>query len=76
MSIKYCIIQARKDSNGNQDEEGANPFYSIFTEDGHRLSNYVTLFKSQYSTSKYVYDDIEEHIEDLIEDAINNRFKY
>lgn len=69
-------IDRLKDSDGNQDEEGSNPFYSIFTEDGHRLSNYVTLFKSQYSLSKYVYEDINDHIEDLIEYAIDNRIKY
>lgn len=65
-----------KDSSGDYDEEGANPFYSVFTDDGHRLSNYVTLFKSKYTTSTYVYDDIEENIDDLIEDAIDNRWNY
>ena len=69
-------IDRLKDSDGNQDEEGSNPFCCIFTKYGHRLSNYVTLFKSQYSSSKYVYDDIKDHIEDLIEEALDNRFKY
>lgn len=69
-------INRLKDSNGEYDEEGANPFYSVFTNDGHRLSNYVTLFKSKYTTSTYVYDEIEENIEDLIEDAIDNRWNY
>lgn len=31
---------------------------------------FCTCFDSIYSTSKYVYEDIEENIEDLIEDAI------
>lgn len=69
-------INRLKDSKGNYDEEGANPFYSVFTDEGHRLSNYVTLFKSQYSSSTNVYNDIEEHIDDLIENAIDNRFDY
>ena len=69
-------INRLKDSSGDYDEEGANPFYSVFTDDGHRLSNYVTLFKSKYTTSTYVYDDIEENIDDLIEDAIDNRWNY
>ena len=69
-------INRLKDSGGEYDEEGANPFYSVFTDDGHRLSNYVTLFKSKYSTSTYVYDDIEEKIDDLVENAIDNRWDY
>ena len=40
-------INRLKDSSGDYGEEGANPFYSVFTDDGHRLSNYVTLFKSE-----------------------------
>lgn len=69
-------INRLKDSRGDYYEEGANPFYSVFTDDGHRLSNYVTLFKSKYTTSTDVYDDIEENIDDLIEDAIDNRWNY
>ena len=69
-------INRLKDKNGDQDEEGANPFYNVITSDGHRLSGYVTLFTSTYSSSKYVYEDIEEHIEDLIEDAIDHRWDY
>ena len=69
-------INLLKDSNGEQDKEGANPFYKVITPSGHRLSNYVKLFKSIYSLSSYVYNDIEEHIEGLIEDAINNRWRY
>lgn len=69
-------INRLKDSNGDYDEEGANPFYSVFTGDGHRLSNYVTLFKSKYSTSTDVYSDIEENIESLIEEAIGHRWDY
>lgn len=75
-SIVGIRINRLKDSSGDYDEEGANPFYSVFTDDGHRLSNYVTLFKSKYTTSTYVYDDIEENIDDLIEDAIDNRWNY
>lgn len=65
-----------KDHDGNQTNKGANPFYSLFTEDGERLSNYVTCFDSIYSTSKYVYEDIEEKIEDLIEEAIKKSGTY
>ena len=63
-------IDRLEDQNGNQTNEGSDPFYQIYTDNGSRLSNYVTVFKSLYSTSKYVYDDIKDNIEQLIEDAI------
>lgn len=69
-------INKLKNSAGNQDSEGGNPFYSIYTSSGHRLSNYVRLFSSNYQTSAYVYDDIKDNIENLIEEAINNRYSY
>ena len=59
--------------NGNPTDKGANPFYSVYTNDGERLSKYVTCFDSDYHTSKYVYDDISSNIEDLIEDALSNK---
>ena len=45
----------------------------VYTNDGERLSKYVTCFDSNYQTSKYVYDDISDNIEDLIEDALSNK---
>lgn len=69
-------IEKLKDKEGHQDHAGANPFYTIFTRDGHRLSDHVTLFDSDFSTSSYVYDDIKNHLEELIEDAISKRNTY
>lgn len=69
-------IDRLKDQNGDQTTEGNNPFYQLYTNNGSRLSNYVTVFKSKYSTSSYVYDDIKENIEDLIEEAIKNAGSY
>ena len=69
-------IDRLKNNYGYQDNEGGNPFYNVITPSGHRLSNYVTLFKSIYSSSEYVYNDIKNHIEYLIEDAIDNRWNY
>lgn len=69
-------IDRLKDQNGDQTSEGSNPFYQLYTDNGSRLSNYVTVFKSKYSSSSYVYDDIKEHIEDLIEDAIKKAGTY
>lgn len=70
--IVGIYIDRLEDSNGKQTTKGSNPFFNIFTDDRHRLSNYVTAFDSQYKSSKYVYDDIEENISDLIEEAIEN----
>lgn len=52
-------IDRLEDQNGEQTTEGSNPFYQIYTDSGSRLSNYVTVFKSKYRSSKYVYDDIK-----------------
>ncbi len=69
-------IDRLKDQNGEQTTEGSNPFYQLYTDNGSRLSNYVTVFKSKYSSSSYVYDDIKENIEELIENAIKNAGSY
>lgn len=71
--IVGIYIHNLKDQDGNQTEKGSNPFYSVFTHGGERLSKYITCFDSQYSSSKYVYDDISNNLENLIEDAINNK---
>ena len=66
--IVGIYIHGLKDSVGNQTTKGSNPFY--IGEENKRLSNYVTCFDSSYKSSTYVYDDIKENIEQLIEDAI------
>lgn len=63
-------IDRLKDQNGNPTLEGADPFCQMYTKDGSRLSNYVTIFKSIFRSSEYVYNDIKNNIEDLIESAI------
>ena len=74
--IVGIYVHGLKDKDGNQTTKGANPFFNILTNDGHRLSNYVTAYDTNYVTSKCVHNDIEEHISDLIEDAIANAGKY
>lgn len=69
-------IHKLKDAFGVQTNAGANPFYSLYTNSGHRLSDYIELFDSKYFSSSYVYDDIEDNIESLIENAIANAGKY
>ena len=71
--IVGIYIHKLKDEGGKQTDKGANPFYSVYTNDGERLSKYVICFDSNYQTSKYVYDDISDNIEDLIEDALSNK---
>ena len=74
--IVGIYINKLRDKEGNQAEKGSNPFYSLLTDAGERLSKYVECFESQYQTSKNVYDDISEHIEDLIENAIEKSGTY
>jgi len=70
--IVGIYIHGLKDSSGDQTTKGSNPFYQFYIgEESKRLSNYVTCFDSTYKSSTYVYDDINENIEQLIEDAIN-----
>lgn len=71
--IVGIYIHGLEDAEGNQTDKGANPFYSLYTNDGERLSKYVTCFESTYKTSKNVYNDISNNIEELIEDAISNK---
>ena len=71
--IVGIYVHNMKDQDEKQAKKGANPFYSIYTNGGERLSKYVNCFDSDYSTSQNVYNDIENNIEDLIEDAINNK---
>lgn len=66
-------IHNLKDRYGNKTYKGSNPFYNVYTNDGERLSKYIKCFDSVYSTSKYVYDDISNNIEDLIEYALSNK---
>ncbi len=69
--IVGIYIHKLKDEDGNQTNKGLNPFYSVYTNGNERLSKYVTCFDSSYVSSQYVYGDILEKIEDLIEDAIS-----
>lgn len=74
--IVGIYINKLKDKYGNQTYKGDNPFDSITTSSGEPLSKYVECFESSYSTSTYVYSDISEHLEKLIENAIENAGKY
>lgn len=58
-------IHKLEDVNGKQSVKGRNP-----------LSNVMPIFDSNYSTSKYVYDDIKNNIANLVDKAITIRSKY
>lgn len=75
--IVGIYIHNLEDSDGKQATKGSNPFYNILIgKDKERLSKYVTCYDPPYKTSKYVYNDISENIEQLIEDAIANKDNY
>lgn len=74
--IVGVYIHGLKDIDGKQSSKGANPFYQIYTEDGKRLSNFVTDYDPPYSLSKNVYNDIAENLEQIIEDAISAKGTY
>ncbi|HEK9643447.1 TPA: hypothetical protein SU590_002038, partial [Streptococcus equi subsp. equi] len=61
-----------ENSLGEQDDKGNNPF-DYLTLEGEKLSKYVKCFDSNYSSSKYVYSDIKDNIEGLIEYGINHK---
>lgn len=72
--ILGIYIHKLKDSNGNQTTKGGNPFDNVFIGTKiEPLSKYVKCFDSTFSTSTYVYNDIKENIEKLIENAIINK---
>jgi hypothetical protein len=72
--IVGIYVHNLKDQNGDQTTKGSNPFYNILIgKNNERLSNYVTCYNSPYSSSTYVYNDIKDNIEQLIEDAISNK---
>lgn len=68
-------IHKLKNANGKQSDEGNNPFDN-FTLGDEKLSDIIPIFKSSYSESQDVYDDIKENIESLVEEAISIRNKY
>lgn len=65
-------IHKLENSLGEQDVKGKNPF-DYLTLNGEKLSNYVKCFDSNYTTSKNVYNDIKDNIEDLIEYGLNHK---
>ena len=68
-------IHNLKDADGDQSQEGANPFYRL-SVNGKRLSNIVKAYDSPYKRSTNVYAHIEENIASWVEEAIQIRNSY
>lgn len=68
-------IHNLKDSDGNQSNEGRNPF-DDFTIDGKKLSEVVKVYNPPYKISTDVYKNIEDNIESWVEEAISIRNNY
>lgn len=89
--IVGIYINKLKNSNGEQDIKGDNPFEQFCIDEeinyiGHHekpadanevnLSTVCKTFDSIFERSEHVYDDIKENIESLIEEAIVIRNRY
>lgn len=70
--IVGIYIHNLENSLGEQDDKGNNPF-DYLTLEGEKLSKYVKCFDSVYLSSKNVYSDIKDNIEDLIEYGIEHK---
>ncbi|WP_224208717.1 TIR domain-containing protein [Streptococcus agalactiae] len=70
--IVGIYIHKLENALGEQDDKGNNPF-DYLTLEGEKLSKYVKCFDSVYLSSKNVYSDIKDNIEDLIEYGIEHK---
>lgn len=72
--IVGIYIHNLKDRFGNQNNQGRNPFDDFtISRTGRSLSSYIRCYNSPFYTSKYVYEDIQSNMEELIEYAISHR---
>lgn len=89
--IVGIYIHNLKDYSGNQSTKGHNPLYDFYVDktinyishrttpidaNDIRLSSVCETFESTFVTGQYVYDDIKQNIEQLIERAIAIRNRY
>ena len=67
-------IHKLKNAAGDTAAGGSNPFdYVNHPTSGKKFSQILTLFDSTYSGSTYVYDDIKNNVDSLVEKAIKIR---
>lgn len=70
--IVGVYIHKLKDKTGVQNKKGSNPFDHL-TLNGIKLSHYIKTFDSSYINSQFVYNDIQNNLENLIEYGIKNK---
>jgi MTH538 TIR-like domain (DUF1863) len=77
MAVLGVHIHNLKDRHGQQLSKGKNPF-STFTVGAARIpmTEIVHCYDPPYSISQFVYEDISNNLESLIENAISDRKKY
>lgn len=66
-------IHGLKNQDEEQSKKGLNPFDFVTIESGKKLSQFVEVYDTPYTTSKNVYDYIKDNIAKWSEDAINAR---
>jgi len=70
-------IHRLKDLDGNQASKGRNPFEDFTVGDNKKaMSSVVKAYNPPYTDSKDVYNHINEHLADWIEEAIEIRNKF
>ncbi len=75
MGVVGIYIHGLKDQDGNTSSKGKNPFDSIKSDDGEKLSSVVKCFQPTGSDSKSQYNWIADNISNIIEEAISIRDK-
>ena len=58
---------------GDRTGKGKNPFESVLTRGGEKLSDYVTCYDSPRLSSDAVCEDIAEHMGELVESAVRDK---
>ena len=72
--IVGIYIHNLKDRLGNQSNQGRNPFDDFtLSRTGRSLSSYVRCYNSPFFSSRYVYEDIQSKMEELIEYALAHK---
>lgn len=70
--IVGIYIHKLKNKDQEQGNRGYNPF-NYLSINGEKVSKYIKCFDSSFISSNYVYNDIKDNIEDLIQHGIDNK---
>jgi len=71
--IVGIFVHKITDRIGYQTGKGKNPFDLVFAHNGKKLSDYVICYNSPRLSSQTVCDDIADHMNDLIGNALKNK---